>query len=232
TPLEGSNTVAVRQTDAAGNVSGSSSLSFVLDTQVAAPGLALSHDSGTAGDLLSNDGSLSISGIESGALVEYSIDGGSTWSSSFTPLEGSNTVAVRQTDAAGNVSGSSSLSFVLDTQVAAPGLALSHDSGTAGDLLSNDGSLSISGIESGALVEYSIDGGNTWSSSFTPLEGSNTVAVRQTDAAGNVSGSSSLSFVLDTQVAAPGLALSHDSGTAGDLLSNDGSLSISGIESG
>ncbi|NQD97183.1 hypothetical protein HP532_31455, partial [Pseudomonas sp. CrR25] len=166
---------------------------------------------------------------ESGALVEYSIDGGSTWSSSFTPLEGSNTVAVRQTDAAGNVSGSSSLSFVLDTQVAAPGLALSSDSGSSdSDALTNNGALSITGIESGALVEYSIDGGNTWSSSFTPLEGSNTVAVRQTDAAGNVSGSSSLSFVLDTQVAAPGLALSHDSGTAGDLLSNDGSLSISG----
>ena len=45
-----------------------------------------------------------VSGTESGALVEYSANG-STWSTTPPALsQGSNTVHVRQTDVAGNVS--------------------------------------------------------------------------------------------------------------------------------
>ncbi|MDM8351267.1 hypothetical protein P8H27_20550, partial [Pseudomonas sp. sp1636] len=63
----------------AGNTSAPSSLTFTLDTLVAAPTLSLDTDSGVAGDLISNDGSYSVSGLEAGATVEYSTDG-STWS--------------------------------------------------------------------------------------------------------------------------------------------------------
>src|SRR5258707_10952995 len=80
-----------------------------------------------------------------------------------------------------------------------PGAALTTDSGSSNsDHITNVGALSLSGIESGATVEYSTNGGTTWTTSFTPIEGPNAVLVRQTDVAGNVSSATSLSFTLDT----------------------------------
>ena len=58
--------------------------------------------------------------------------------------------------------------------------------------------MTISGIETGAFVEYSTDGGTHWSSSFTAVEGANTVQIRQTDVAGNISSATTFSFTLDT----------------------------------
>ncbi|TIH06651.1 retention module-containing protein, partial [Pseudomonas leptonychotis] len=184
-----------------------------------APSVALTNDSGTsATDLISNDGTLAIGGVEPGSLVEYSTDGGSSWNTNFTPSEGTNTVLVRQTTTDGSTSASSSLTFTLDTQVATPTLTLTTDSGVAGDLISNDGSYSVSGTEAGATVEYSIDG-TTWSTAApTAVEGSNTIQVRQTDAAGNISAPSSLTFTLDTQAAAPTVTIATDT-------NNDGTLS-------
>ncbi|KIZ34594.1 hypothetical protein, partial [Stutzerimonas stutzeri] len=74
-----------------------------------------------------------------------------TWSSSFTPVEGSNTVSVRQTDVAGNTSAATTVSFVLDTQVAAPTVSLQADTGTSGtDGTTNNGALTIGSTEAGA----------------------------------------------------------------------------------
>ncbi|WP_313281855.1 Ig-like domain-containing protein [Stutzerimonas balearica] len=234
-PVEGNNTVSVRQTDVAGNTSGATTVSFVLDTQIAAPTVSLTSDTGTSGsDLITNTGALSVGGTETGATVEYSTDGGQTWTSSFTPVEGSNTVSVRQTDVAGNTSGATTVSFVLDTQVAAPTVSLTSDTGVSGsDNITNSGALTIGGTETGATIEYSIDGGQTWSSSFTPVEGSNTVAVRQTDVAGNTSAATTVSFVLDTQVAAPTVSLTNDTGASGsDSITNSGALTVGGVETG
>ncbi len=90
---------------------------IVIDTLApAAPGVSLAHDTGSsATDKVTSDGSLSLSGVEGSAAVEYSADGGATWSASFSAAEGANDVLVRQTDVAGNVSGNGSLSFTLDT---------------------------------------------------------------------------------------------------------------------
>jgi len=235
TPAEGSNTVSVRQTDVAGNTSGATTVSFVLDTQVAAPTVSLQADTGTSGtDGITNNGALTIGGTETGATVEYSIDGGQTWTSSFTPVEGSNTVSVRQTDVAGNTSGATTISFVLDTQVAAPTVSLTSDTGaSSSDSVTNSGALTIGGTKTGATIEYSTDGGQTWSPTFTPAEGSNTVSVRQTDVAGNTSGATTISFVLDTQVAAPTVSLTSDTGTSGsDSITNSGALTVGGTETG
>jgi hypothetical protein len=212
-------------------------LSFTLDTTVPnAPGLALAYGTGASSNLITSDGTLTLSGVEPGATVEYSIDGGKTWSTNFTAVEGQNNVLVHQTDKAGNVSDNANLSFTLDTTVPnAPGLALAHDTGlSASDLVTKDGTLKLSGVETGATVEYSVDGGNTWSASFTAVEGQNDVLVHQTDKAGNVSANASLSFTLDTTVPeAPGLALAHDTGlNASDLITSNGTLKLSGIEDG
>ena len=194
-----------------------SAANLIRDTDVSAPTVSLLIDSGNPTDSITNNGALNIGGIENGATVEYSTDGGKTWSSSFTPVEGDNTVSVRQTDVAGNTSGATTVSFVLDTQVAAPSVSLTSDTGASGsDGITNSGALTIGGTEAGATVEYSTDGGNNWSSSFTPVEGNNTVSVRQTDVAGNTSGATTVSFVLDTQ--APNLAISIDPITADNTI--------------
>ncbi|WP_257010422.1 Ig-like domain-containing protein [Burkholderia ubonensis] len=177
---------------------------------------------------------MNLSGVETGATVEYSTDGGHTWSTSFNAIEGVNDVQVRQTDIAGNTSDPTSFSFTLDTSAAAPGVALTADSGSsASDHITNVGTLNLSGVETGATVEYSIDGGHTWSTSFSAVEGVNDVQVRQTDIAGNTSSATSFSFTLDTSAAAPGVALAVDSGSsASDHITNVGTLNLSGVETG
>ncbi|WP_232489776.1 Ig-like domain-containing protein, partial [Burkholderia ubonensis] len=233
--VEGVNNVQVRQIDVAGNTSPATAFSFTLDTSAAAPGVALTTDSGSsASDHITNVGTLNLSGVETGATVEYSTDGGHTWSTSFIATEGLNDVQVRQTDIAGNTSDPTSFSFTLDTSAAAPGVALTTDSGSsASDHITNVGTLNLTGVETGATVEYSTDGGHTWSTSFNATEGVNDVQVRQTDIAGNTSLATSFSFTLDTSAAAPGVALTTDSGSSAvDHVTNVGTLNVTGIETG
>ncbi|WP_269765210.1 beta strand repeat-containing protein, partial [Burkholderia ubonensis] len=232
--VEGANNVQVRQIDVAGNTSSATSFSFTLDTSAAAPGVALTTDSGSsASDHITNVGTLNLSGVETGATVEYSTDGGHTWSTSFSATEGLNDVQVRQTDIAGNTSSATSFSFTLDTSAAAPGVALTTDSGSSAvDHVTNVGTLNLSGVEAGATVEYSTDGGHTWSTSFSATEGLNDVQVRQTDIAGNTSSATSFSFTLDTSAAAPGVVLATDSGSSAvDHVTNVGTLNVTGVES-
>ncbi|WP_157649050.1 Ig-like domain-containing protein, partial [Burkholderia ubonensis] len=232
---EGLNDVQVRQTDIAGNTSSATSFSFTLDTSAAAPGVALTTDSGSStSDHITNVGTLNLTGVENGATVQYSVDNGAHWSTSFSAVEGTNNVQVRQIDVAGNTSAATSFSFTLDTSAAAPGVALTTDSGSsASDHITNVGTLNLTGIETGVTVEYSTDGGHTWSTSFSAVEGLNDVQVRQTDIAGNTSDPTSFSFTLDTSAAAPGVALTTDSGSsASDHVTNVGTLNLSGVEAG
>ncbi|WP_232439044.1 Ig-like domain-containing protein, partial [Burkholderia ubonensis] len=233
--VEGTNNVQVRQIDVAGNTSSATSFSFTLDTSAAAPGVALTTDSGSsASDHITNVGTLNLTGIETGATVQYSVDGGAHWSTSFSAVEGANNVQVRQIDVAGNTSSATSFSFTLDTSAAAPGVALTTDSGSSAvDHITNVGTLNLTGVETGATIEYSTDGGHTWSTSFSATEGLNDVQVRQTDIAGNTSSATSFSFTLDTSAAAPGVALTTDSGSsASDHITNVGTLNLSGVETG
>ena len=81
-----------------------------------------------------------------------------------------------------------------------PLVSLVTDSGASStDAVTNAGTLAIKGLLAGATIEYSTDGGKTWSPSFTASEGLNALQVRQTDAAGNTSAASAvLAFTLDT----------------------------------
>ncbi|HDY7533066.1 TPA: Ig-like domain-containing protein, partial [Vibrio vulnificus] len=198
--VEGKNTIIIRQTDDAGNSSESSTLTFTLDTTAPdAPQISLDTDSGSlADDFLTNKGDFTVAGTEEGATVEYFVNG--EWTTTApTPVEGDNTIIVRQTDAAGNTSGSSTLTFTLDTTAPdAPRISLDTDSGSlADDFLTNKGDFTVAGTEEGATVEYFVNG--EWTTTApTPVEGDNTIIVRQTDTAGNTSGSSTLTFTLDT----------------------------------
>jgi hypothetical protein len=225
--------------DAAGNTSTTvTSAALAFDNVVAAPtGLALATDSGTPGDLLTNNAALAaLTGVEAGATVEYSVDGGA-WGAYTAPAsDGQHNVVVHQIDAAGNISAASApLTFTLDTIVATPAISLVTDTGVADGITSNVALNAPTGVEAGALVEYSVDGGN-WAATYTAptVDGAHTVSVRQTDLAGNISTPSTpLAFTLDTIALAPGVALNLDSGTAGDGLTNNAALAaLTGIEAG
>jgi hypothetical protein len=228
TAERGLNTVWVRQTDVAGNTSAATSFSFTLNTPLNPPVVTLQNDS-SGGQLVSNNGALSVTGIETGAAIAYSIDNGDTWNADFTAQEGSNVVLVRQSDAAGNEA-RTQFSFTLDTQVNPLTVSLFNDT-SGGQLYSNDAELVVTGNEQGATVEYSTDSGQTWSNAFTAQEGLNELLARQTDVAGNVSYSTAFNFTYDTQIAAPIVALAND--TSGGLgITSDSALDVTGIETG
>lgn len=107
------------------------------------------------------------------------------------------------------------------TAPAAPTLALATDSGSsATDLITADASLAVSGIETGAAIEYSANG-TTWVSSYSAASGSNTVYVRQTDTAGNVSAASSaFTFTLDTTAPTVTGTTPADGGSTATLAAN------------
>ena len=149
----------------------------------AAPSLNLLVDSGVADDLITNNGSYSIGGVEPGATVEYSTDG-TTWST--TPpvaLEGSNTILVRQTDVAGNTSPSSSLTFTLDTTAS---ITVSLDDVNS----ANVANAPISGTSD-------VGPGRTVTLTITDANGNTVTTTDITDASGNYSTTADLSNLAD-----------------------------------
>ena len=240
---EGQHSYEVRQTDSAGNVSEFTSYTFTYDTAApSAPTAALAMDNGiSTTDGITSVAKVNVSGLETGAAWEYQVDGGS-WTkgsgTSFDLTEGRHSYEVHQTDLAGNVSGHSSDTFTLDTSIPdttppiAPTVSLLHDTGISNtDHITNDGTLALTGIETGATVEYSTNG-TAWSSTApTWNQGDNTVYVRQMDAAGNVSDpSEAFKFTFDNiaPAAAQITSIADDSGTPGDFITNDNTLMISG----
>ncbi|MCP8464706.1 Ig-like domain-containing protein [Pseudomonas sp. ZM23] len=199
----------------------------------------------SASDGITSNGTINVTGLEAGASWQYSLDGGTTWlngtGTQITGLaEGATTVQVRQTDAAGNVSPVATLNVTVDTAApAAPSLALESDTGvSASDGITSNGTINVTGLEAGASWQYSLDGGTTWvdgsGTQITGLaEGANTVQVRQTDAAGNVSPVGTLNVTVDTAAAAPGLALESDTGvSASDGITSNGTINVTGLEAG
>jgi hypothetical protein len=242
---EGGRSAEVRQTDIAGNVSSLASYTFTLDTLApVSPNSLLSQDTGlSSSDGVTRSGQISVSGIESSAVWEYRVDGGD-WltgvGSSFVVTgDGRRTAEVRQIDAASNVSSLASYAFTLDTLApVSPGIFLSQDTGvSSSDALTRSGQVSVSGIESSAVWEYRVDGGD-WltgvGSSFVVTgDGRRTAEVRQVDAASNVSSLASYAFTLDTLApVSPNILLSQDTGlSSSDSVTRSGQVSVSGIES-
>jgi RHS repeat-associated protein len=246
---DGKKSITVRQTDLAGNVSASSTaFKFTLDTTIAAPTIALAKDTGSSStDGITNSGVVNVTGLETGALAQYSLDAGKTWiaitGNKITLTgDGAKSVTVRQTDLAGNVSTNSApLNFSLDKTIVTPTIALAQDTGSSSiDGITNSGVVNITGLETGATRQYSLDSGKNWTTftgnSFTLTgDGAKSVTVRQTDLAGNVSSSSAkFKFTLDTAAPnVPTLKLSKDTGSSStDGITNSGVVNVAGLESG
>ena len=147
---------------------------FVVGDVVDGDTITLTINDNTYSGMLSDGGFFSVD--VPGA--DLAADGDSTIEASITAA-----------DANGNSNVvTATLMYGVDTVVAAPVVSLEEDTGASdGDLITSNGALVVDGLEEGALVEYSIDGGGTWAGAFAAAEGLNEVQVRQTDAAGNVS---------------------------------------------
>ncbi|MDN3682588.1 Ig-like domain-containing protein, partial [Vibrio tapetis subsp. quintayensis] len=202
---DGDYTVVVTGSDAQGN-SATDSDSIQIDANK--PLVSISDQTVTAdntplfsGTSSHTDGDLTLTVNGKGYSVTPNADG--SWSFEL-PAEdalpdATYDVVIKGSDSQGNEAQDTD-EFVVDaTAPEAPNISLDNDTGTSNqDFLTKDGSFSISDIENGATVEYFVDG--SWTTSApTPVEGENTITVRQTDDAGNSSESSSLTFTLDTK---------------------------------
>jgi len=216
--------VTATQTDRAGNpqTAPATAVTFTLDTvPPVAPSFALAADTGTsATDGITADGRIAVVGLEPTGTWEYSTDGGTSWTAGqgtvFTLPEGTypaGGIRVRQTDAAGNVSPVAQSGFVIvvdTTPPLAPAVTLANDTGESPtDGITNDGRLTIGGVEPAGRWESSIDGGLTWTTGagttrLVPpgIFPAGTVLVRQIDLAGNLSPPRSAP-ALTVDVAAP-----------------------------
>jgi len=176
--------------------------------------LVAASDTGSSDtDDLTRDDTPTFSGIaEAGAKVELFLDGTAAgtatadgtgaWSITTGVLgQDTYTVTARATDAAGNVSAlSTGFDVTIDTATAVPTMTLAVDTPPIGDGATSNGLINVGGLEAGATWEYRVNGGG-WTAgtgtSFTVTGlGSNDVAARQLDLAGNLSGEGHLNFTL------------------------------------
>ncbi|EAP4751541.1 Ig-like domain repeat protein [Salmonella enterica] len=253
---DGDYTLTVTVKDEAGNIRHSAPLTVTIDTQIAIDHIELVNDSGIPDDNLTNNvrPHFQVTVPTDVNVVRLSIDGGKTWfnaTQSATPgvwdytwltdvANGSHTLTVEATDAAGNKA-TQNLEFNIDTLLSEPTIALdsTDDSGTKGDNLTNVNkpTFILGNIDADArYVTVEVQHGGTkevltatkgatgiWSVTPTGMwaDGSHTLTVRVEDEAGNVKYSVPLTITVDTQITIDDIELVNDSGTKGDNLTND-----------
>jgi hypothetical protein len=204
--------IKVRQTDIAGNLQishiATNAGAITVDTTAPSTGsIALTADTGVSStDGITKNIIIAVSGLDNDTTWQYSYDSGTTWTAgtgtTFSLQEGiyaAGVIKVRQTDVAGNIQTNNiptnSAPVTIDTTAPATGsFVLTTDSGpSASDGITNNGTITVSGLETGVTWEYTTNGGSTWltgiGSSFKLTSGTyaaNSIKVRQTDKAGNV----------------------------------------------
>lgn len=165
---------------------GASKALLIDTTAPSAPSL-----SGVSAGVFNTNQSFTLTGLEAGAKVQYSLNNGVSWTdyTGAVPLntDGTYSLTARQTDGAGNTSAQTAqIDVVVDkTAPAAPFV-----SGLIAGYFNTDQTFTILG-ENGAAIQYSYDGGTVWQNYSSALtlanNGTYTIRVRQTDAAGNPS---------------------------------------------
>ncbi|HEX4922906.1 MAG TPA: Ig-like domain-containing protein, partial [Bdellovibrionales bacterium] len=202
---EGTKSVTVTQTDAAGN-SGSATRAFIRDNT--SPTVSITAQPSNPTSALNASFSFTAADDVLLAGTECELDGGGYAACTSAhniagPLAaGSHTFSVRSIDAAGNISAPASYTWSIDTT--APSIAIT---GPAAGTPAQTG-LSVAGTcETGLTITFSGDitapasapcaaGAFNEAVTFTAGEGPKTVTVSQTDGAGN-SASDSRAFVRD-----------------------------------
>ena len=210
---DGTYTLTVTATDAAGNVSPAGSATYLLDTTAPTAPVVTTGASPAQGRHIS----FSISGIENAGILTCTLSGptGASVSvpqscSSSVPLDlsgqpdGAYTLSVTVTDAAGNISNVGAATYTLDTTPPLPP-GVSAPASPGNDRTPTFG---ISG-ETGATLTCTVaryfqevSSGVCAADGTIDLSGYDDgdfqITVVATDAAGNVSGETTVSYTLDT----------------------------------
>ncbi|OJA03595.1 FG-GAP repeat protein, partial [Bathymodiolus thermophilus thioautotrophic gill symbiont] len=249
------NAIRIKQINAIGNVSivMTNDLTIVVDaTPPAMPTFnfidtGLSHE-----DRITNNGTMTVGGLVVDATWQYSIDGGTNFTSgtgsSFTLTEGTyaeNSIQIKQFDVAGNASSvfKNTSPIVVDTTPpVAPGLTFVDTGSSSIDGITSNGTITVSGLVTDATWQYSINGGTSFTSgtgsSFTLPEGTyarTIIQIKQSDVAGNTSSvfKNDSPIVVDTtSLAAPVLTFIDAGLTNTDHITNNGIVIVGGLVTG
>ena len=257
----GAHSLTATATDAAGNTSAASAaLSVTIDTTApVAPSIAsFSTDSGTVGDGITNDNTLTLTGTaEANSTVKVfdgatllgsaTANGSGAWSFTTAALDQWRPQPDRDRHRCGRQHqcglGSAERHHRHDRAGCPEIASFSTDSGTVGDGITNDNTLTLTGtaeanstvkVYDGAtlLGSATANGSGAWSYTTAALaNGAHSLTATATDAAGNTSAASAaLSVTIDTTApVAPSIAsFSTDSGTVGDGITNDNTLTLTG----
>ena len=205
--------IKVIETSTNGSVSKASTNAVAITVDKTAPAaatkIALDTDTAVATDNITSDGTINITGtLEAKAHWEFSVNGGTTFTavaadatSFVVPASATayaaNQIQVKQVDLAGNSSAVTKLETALtvDETATVPVIALTKDNGISlTDGITNVATVTVSGLEVGAVWQYSINGAdfvNGTGTTFTLPEGetydAGQINVRQIDVAGNES---------------------------------------------
>ena len=237
----------------------SAALSVTVDTiaPVAPSITSFSPDSGVVGDHITNVNTLTLTGtaeanstvkVYDGAtlLGSATANGSGAWSYTTAALSnGTHNLTATATDAAGNTGVASSVAAItVNTPIpTAPAIAsFSNDSGTAGDGITNDNTLTLIGaaianstinLYDGATLLGSAlaSGSGAWTYTTAALaDGSHSLTATDTVAGLTSAASSTLAVTIDTTApVVPAIAsFSTDSGTVGDHITNDNTPMLTG----
>ncbi len=268
----GNHSFTAKTADVAGNTSAASAVVVgnippTTPTTPDAPKIAsYSNDSGVAGDGVTNDNTLTLTGTAVANSTVKVFDGttqigtatasaSGAWSYTTAALaDGGHSLTVKVTDAAGNTSAASSaLAVKIDTSAPnAPTMASSATTGssltTAADKSANPNTVSLTGTaEANSTVKVfdgatqigtaTADSSGVWSfTSGTLATGNHTFTSKAMDAAGNTSAASAGLVVnipstptTPNVPAAPKISsFSNDTGVAGDKITGDNTLTLTG----
>ena len=237
----------------------SAPLSITIDTQApAAPAIAsFSTDSGTAGDRITNDNTLTLTGtaaanstvkVFDGATLLGSVVANSSGAWSYTTAalpNGTHSLTATATDVAGNTgAASTALSVTIDTTApSTPTIAsFSPDTGTVGDGSTTANVLTLTGTaEANATVKV-FDGATLLGSAVANSSGAwtyttatlanatHSFTATATDVAGNTgAASAALAVTVTAPLGAPTItSFSPDTGVVGDGITDPAILTLTG----
>ncbi|WP_437883338.1 retention module-containing protein [Pseudomonas sp. LRF_L74] len=195
--------------------------------------------------------------VQNGTLGTLnSVDGGKTWTALFTPNtnveSAQNLIKVvdkSYTDTVGNLgSGASGSNYSIDTKAPTATIVMADTALKIGEtsLVTITFSEPVTRfdnsdvtVQNGTLSTLSSnDGGKTWTGTFTPASNientSNTITIADntyTDLAGNLGSGASTGYSIDTKAPTTAIAItaiSEDTGTPGDFITRDQTLTVSG----
>jgi hypothetical protein len=182
--------IEVTATDSADNTS-SVIVSVTVDNPLVPIATLVSDTGASATDFITSAQGLTVTPVD-GTTAEFSYDDGTTWVTAQRDdlIDGNYYIQVRMVDATGDASPSVTVAFNLDT--------IADDLTPAATMTDTEflAVTTFAGQETDALIEYSTDGGANWSFDrpTTSLDDGDIITLRQTDRAGNVSDTATITL--------------------------------------